>query len=153
MRTLYRFLGVLGVLVLIVAIVGVLMAKKYRQDLLDEKAVRLAETSATADLFLSSAQDSLLKAAQAVNLSNFKEAGSEMAAVRKNLEFFAGLRLPKDIKAPADFNAALTEIDSGITAAAPEVQKKVLALANTVDSLRNALKKAAETARNRKQKK
>ena len=150
MRTLYRFLGVLGVLVLITAIVGVLLAQKYRKDYLGEKAQRIVEVSATADLFLSSAQDSLLKAGLAVNRSNFEEAKSEMAAVRKNLTVFGSLSLPKDVRQPTDFSAALAEIDSGINEINPEVQKRILALANTVDSLRNSLRKSGETARRKK---
>ena len=144
MRFLYRLLGVVGLLTLMVAIVAVLLARQYRQAYYNEKATRAAEASATADLFLSSAQDSLLKAGLAVNRVNFEEAKTEMAVARKNLEAFLTLPLPKEVKAFRDFNTALTEIDAALTGASPEVQKNILALANTVADLRNSFSRSAQ---------
>jgi len=144
MRFLYRLLGVVGLLVLVVAIVAVLLARQYRQAYYKEKAARAAEASATVDLFLSSAQDSLLKAGLAVNRVNFEEAKTEMAVARKNLEAFLTLPLPKEVKAFRDFNTALTEIDAALTGASPEVQKNILALANTVADLRNSVSRSSQ---------
>ncbi|MFH0797251.1 MAG: hypothetical protein V2A65_09425 [Candidatus Omnitrophota bacterium] len=144
MRFLSRLLGVVGLLVLMVAIVAVLLARQYRRAYYNEKAARVSEASATADLFLSSAQDSLLKAGLAVNRANFEEAKAEMSAARKNLEIFVTLPLPKEVKPFRDFNTALTEIDVALTSVNPEVQKNISALADTVAGLRNSLSRSVQ---------
>ena len=144
MRFLSRLLGVVGLLVLMVAIVAVLLARQYRRAYYNEKAARVSESSATADLFLSSAQDSLLKVGLAVNRANFEEAKAEMSAARKNLETFVTLPLSKEVKSSKDFNVALAEIETALTGANPEAQKKILALANTIADLRNSLSKSVQ---------
>jgi len=141
MKTLGRVLGILGLLVLVWAIVASLMARQYRRAYLNEKQARVAEASATADLFLSSAQESLLKAGLAVNRSNFEEAKAEIGKVKKSLEVFSNRPLPKDLKGNTDLSAALVEIESDLIAVKPEVQKKILSLANIITDLRNKLGK------------
>ena len=91
MKIMARILGVLGLLVLMVAIIACLMARQYKKAYLNEKSVRVAEAAATANLFLTFAQESLLKASLAVNRSNFEEAKSEIASAKKSLGIFFSL--------------------------------------------------------------
>lgn len=144
MRFLGRLLGVVGLLTLMVAIVGVLLARQYRRAYYNEKAARVAEASATASLFLSSAQESLLKAGLAVNRANFEEAKTEMATVRKNLEVFLSLPRFKEVTSSRGFNTLLDEIDIALTGANPEVQKKILSLADTITDLRSSFSKSTQ---------
>ncbi len=141
MKMLGRILGVFGLLVLVVAIVAGLMARQYRRAYLKEKQARVTEASATANLFLSAAQESLLKAGLAVNRSNYEEAKSEIQEVKRNLEVYSHLPLPVELKGNVDLNAAIMDIESDLLALKPEVQKKILSLANTITDLRNKIGK------------
>ncbi|MFH1902652.1 MAG: hypothetical protein ABIK20_01145 [Candidatus Omnitrophota bacterium] len=133
-----RILGVLGLLVLVVAIIASLMARQYKKAYLNEKSARVAEASATANLFLTSVQESLLKASLAVNRGNFEEAKDEIASAKKNLGVFSSLPLPKEMKGTADFSASITEIETDLVKVNPDVQKKILNLAGTITDLLNS---------------
>ena len=135
MKIMARVLGVLGLLVLVVAIIAGLMARQYKKAYLKEKEARVSEAAATADLFLTSAQESLLKASLAVNRGNFEEAKDEIVSAKKNLKVFASLPLPEGMKGTVDFSASMTEIESDLIKVNPDVQKKILDLAGTITDL------------------
>ena len=135
MKIMARVLGVVGLLVLMVAIVASLMARQYNRAYLNEKSARGADAAATADLFLTSAQESLLKASLAINRGNFEEAKDEIVSAKKNLVVFASLPLPEEMKGTGDFSASITEIETDLVKINPEVQKKILDLAGTITDL------------------
>lgn len=141
MKIMARVLGVLGLLVLVVAIIAGLMAYQYKKAYLKEKEARVTEAAATANLFLTSAQESLLKASLAVNRGNFEEAKDEIVSAKKNLVVFASLPLPEGMKGTVDFSASMTEIESDLVKVNPEVQKKILDLAGTITDLFNSANK------------
>ena len=141
MKIMARVLGVLGLLVLVVAIIAGLMAHQYKKAYLKEKEARVTEAAATANLFLTSAQESLLKASLAVNRGNFEEAKDEIVSAKKNLVVFASLPLPEGMKGTVDFSASMTEIESDLVKVNPEVQKKILDLAGTITDLFNSANK------------
>ena len=114
------------------------MARQYKKAYLNEKSARVAEAAVTADLFLTSAQESLLKASLAVNRSNFEEAKSEIASAKKSLGVFSGLSLPEEMKGTGDFSASITEIEIDLVKVNPDVQKKILNLAGTITALLNS---------------
>ena len=138
MKIMARVLGVLGLLVLVVAIIASLMARQYKKAYLNEKSARVAEAAATANLFLTSAQESLLKASLAVNRGNFEEAKNEMASAKKSLGVFSSLPLPEEMKGTGDFNVSITEIETDLVKVNPDVQKKILTLAGTITDLLNS---------------
>jgi len=138
MKIMARVLGVLGLLVLVVAIIACLMARQYKKAYLNEKSARIVEASATADMFLTSTQESLLKASLAVNRGNFEEAKDEISSAKKNLEIFSSLPLPEEMKGTGDFSASITEIEADLVAVNPDVQKKILNLAGMVTDLLNS---------------
>ena len=137
MKIMARILGVLGLLVLMVAIIASLMAGQYKKAYLNEKASGAAAASA----FLTLIQDNLLKASLAVNQGNFGDAKIEITAAKKNLNTFSSLSFSREIKETANLNASIMEIEVGLAGANPEVQKKILALAGTITDLLNSSNK------------
>jgi len=137
MKIMARVLGVLSLVILMVAIIACLMARQYKKAYLNEKAARVADAAMTVDLFLTSAQESLLKASLAVNRGNFEEAKDEIVSAKKSMGVFSSLTLPEEMKGTVDFSASITEIETDLVKVNPEVQKKILALAGTITDLLN----------------
>ena len=137
MKIMARILGVLGLLILMVAIIACLMARHYKKAYLNEKASGVVVASA----FLTLIQDNLLKASLAVNQGNFGDAKIEIAAAKKNLNTFSGLSFSKENKETVNLKSLIMEIEVDLAGANPEVQKKILALAGTVTDLLNLSEK------------
>ncbi|MFH2067873.1 MAG: hypothetical protein ABII89_00190 [Candidatus Omnitrophota bacterium] len=141
MKIMARVLGVLGLLVLVVAIIACLMARQYKRAYLNEKSARATDIAETAGLFLTFAQENLLKASLAVNRGNFEEAKDEIASAKKSLGVFASRPLPEEMKGTGDFSASVAEIETDLVKVNPDVQKKILVLAGTITDLLNSANK------------
>ncbi len=142
MKTIGRILGVLGVVVLIVAIVFGLLWRHCRDRYLAEKANREEVVSATVEHFLSVTQANLYQVALAVNRQNFEDARQEMSRVKKDLDTFARLPLDREQKeAGAGFLDLVAVIDNALLKTSPDAEQKIMELVNAISALRGSLKR------------
>jgi len=145
MKTIHRVLGILGLVVLIVAITGVLLARYYRMAYREEKAARQAVLAASADYFFSSAQEHLFKASLALNRENFELAREDVGEARRVLAGLERLPYAGEILGAVELRDYFSEIDTELVRLSTDAQKKIMDLVNLLVEKRAEFFQAVDT--------
>lgn len=136
MKTIHRVLAIVGMVVLVVAVTGVLMARHYRRAYTAEREARQVLVTAASGFFIGAAQDNLLKASLAVSRENFEAAREEAREARRIMDSFERMPFAREVRGDIDLNAIFNDAETELARLGPDSQKKLINLINLLVEMR-----------------
>lgn len=135
-----RILSILGMVVLIVAVTGVTLARHYRRQYQQEREARFELVAAASNFFINTAQDFLFRANLAVSRENFEAARDEIRESRRVVDAFARMPFAAEVKGDRDLASLYSEAESELARFGADSQRKLLAIINVLEDVREGLK-------------